>query len=973
MKLEDLNAYKIICTKDLKIGLFGTKAWILRHKKTNARIALLENDDDNKVFNIVFRTPPKNSTGVAHIIEHSVLAGSEKYPLKDPFMELEKGSLNTFLNAITYSDHTAYPVASCNDHDFQNLMDVYLDAVFHPLIYKNKAIFLQEGWHYEIDENELLSYNGVVYNEMKGAYSDADDILYRLIKSSLYPDIAYSSDSGGDPKDIPQLSYEEFLEFHRKYYHPSNSYIYLYGNMDMAEKLDYIDRQYLNAYDAIEVDSEIGTQELFDQPRRLEKDYPVDSAEDEEEKAMLSLNFMIGDNMDPNMYLAFDILDNVICNQNGAPLKVALLDAGIGSDIYSMYNNGIKYPFFSIVAKDTDAENEKKFLEIIDCELRKIVEKGFDKKTLHANLNASEFKYLEADYGRYPRGLMYGLQMLDSWLYDDSKPFIHLEANETYKYLHKMIETDYFEKLVEKYLLNNIHRTIVLLKPKAGLLDIEEENLNKHLEVIRSEMTQEQFDEIRRDNELLTAFQDKEDQPEDLRKIPSLGMNDLEKKAFRLVNETLKIDEFPCLYHDVKTNEIGYLNLSFDLKEIPAEYYPFIGVLRILLFDVSTEHFTYGELSNEILLSSGGMGASISIVSSRKSPDECRKFFNINTRYRYENLDDVMKLIQEVIRSSRLDDEKRVLEILREYVTTTQEEMISSGHLVAVDRALSYDNIPSAYHDILAKMSLYNLISDYVEHFEEKKKELFKRVQMLSEMIFRSENLMINFTGDRKELTRLEKSIRVLKEAFYDCDVPKGRFVPRLEKKNEGFMASSQVQYVCRAGNFRKANLPYTGSLRVLRAILASEYLWTNVRVKNGAYGCMCSFSSSGESYLVSYRDPHLKKTLDVYENTVSYIQSFDADETTMAKYIIGAIGELDIPKTPVMKGNYSRDCYLADITQEDLQKERDELLNTNPEKIRELAGYMEAILKQNCFVVTGNSTKIKENKNLFKSIKNLF
>ena len=972
MKAENCKAYEVLSEQNISIGSFQTKAYVLRHKKTGARVALLENDDDNKVFYIGFRTPPKDSTGVAHILEHSVLCGSEKYPLKDPFVELVKGSLNTFLNAMTYPDKTVYPVASCNDQDFDNLIDVYLDAVFHPNIYQKKAIFLQEGWHYEMDGEGKLTYNGVVYNEMKGAFSDADEILFREITNSLYPDTSYGVESGGDPQVIPELTYENFLAFHAKYYHPSNSYIYLYGNLNMEEKLDFIDREYLSKYDQISVDSEIKLQPAFAEPKRIEKEYPVDEGEDLKEKTYLSVNYAVGTNLDPVTVLAFQILDRVICNLNGSPLKTALLDAGLGKDVYSTYDNGIKQPFFSIVAKDADSDREEEFLSIVENTLKKIVKEGLDKKALQASLNSMEFKYLEADYGRYPKGLMYGLGAMDSWLHDDLKPFVHIDANAAYAFLREKVETDYFESLIEQYLLKNTHKTVLVMKPKEGLLEAQEGALEEKLAEIKNHMTKEELEQIKEDQKALKEFQDREDTEEELQKLPMLKREDLGKKAAVLYNEPRKIGDTEFIFHDVFTNGVGYLNFSFDLKNIPAEYFPYIGILRIAMFDVSTKNYTYGDLVNEIDLWTGGMTSAVSVNNKYRNPDECRCFFMVNAKFTYKNLEKVMELVREVALSSKYEDEKRLLEILREYKTSTQQSMIAGGHALAVSRALSYENLASAYNEVLSKLSLYRLVSEIEGDFAAKKEALKERLVTLTKMIFRAENLRVDFTGAREVLPEMEAQIEAFKKDLFTCEVEKGSFVPELKKKNEGFMEPSQVQYVARTGNYRKKGLPYDGSLRALKVMMGYEYLWMNVRVRGGAYGCMCNFSTTGESYFVSYRDPNLGKTVETYQGAADFIRGFEADERTMTKYVIGAIGELDTPMTPATKGSFSKEAWLSGVTQEDLQRERDELLATTPEKIRSLAKYVDAFMEDECFVVAGNSGKIKENEKMFGCVENL-
>ena len=481
MRIEELQAYEVL--EKRRIDDLNSESYILKHKKTGARVALLSNDDENKVFYIGFRTPPKDSTGVAHIIEHTVLCGSKKFPLKDPFVELVKGSLNTFLNAMTYPDKTVYPIASCNDADFQNLMHVYLDAVFYPNIYKTQNIFRQEGWHYEMeDENSELTINGVVYNEMKGAYSSADDVLSREILNSLYPDTTYGIESGGDPLCIPDLTYEEYLDFHRRYYHPSNSYIYLYGNMDMAEKLKFIDEEYLSDFDSISIDSRVEMQPAFDQPREIHRQYSIMKDESEEDNTFLTYNCSVGTSLDRKKYVAFDILDYALCSAPGAVLKKALIDKGIGKDVYSDFNNGIQQPIFSIYARNANADQKDEFVSCIRSVLEDLVKNGIDKKALLAGINLYEFKYREADFGRFPKGLLYGLQVLDSWLYDDMKPWINIEANETFDQLKKEVETDYFEKLIQKYLLDNNHKTVLLLEPVKGLTEKQDEELKEKLQ-----------------------------------------------------------------------------------------------------------------------------------------------------------------------------------------------------------------------------------------------------------------------------------------------------------------------------------------------------------------------------------------------------------------------------------------------------------------------------------------------------------
>lgn len=972
MKIEELTSYEVLEKRE--IADINSTSYLMRHKKTGARVALLSNDDENKVFYIGFRTPPKDSTGVAHILEHSVLCGSKEFPIKDPFVELVKGSLNTFLNAMTYPDKTLYPVASCNDKDFQNLVHVYLDAVFYPNIYKNECIFRQEGWHYELESPEdELTINGVVYNEMKGAFSSPDDVLEREVMNSLYPDTTYGWESGGDPEIIPQLTYEQFLAFHGKYYHPSNSYIYLYGNMDMAEQLDFIDKHYLSKFEALKVDSRIGEQPAFDRVNRVVKEYPINEGENEEENTYLSLNMSVADSLDRELYVAFQILDYALCSVPGAPLKQALVDKGIGKDVYSIYENGIRQPYFSVVAKDTSLLKEEEFLATIEEVLQGIVKNGFDEKALLAGINYYEFKYREADFGSYPKGLMYGLQMLDSWLYDETKPFIHIEANATFARLRSKVKEGYFEGLVKTWLLDNKHRSIVILKPRAGLLEEQEAALKAELARKKAGMTEEELALVIEKYRELTTFQETEDSREDLEKLPMLKREDMRKEAAGFVNEELLIGDTRLLYHELFTNGIGYLRLIFDLNQIPAEYFPYVGVLKGCLGLLNTEHYRYGDLFNEMNLITGGMAAVNNAYGNIEDLQKCRVTLELKTKVLYDNIEKAIELMGEIILTSDFSDTKRLYEIIAEGKSRMQAQMMSGGHSVAAGRAISYGSVTGALSEELSGIPFYRLVDRLEEHFDEEKEGLVEKLRELAKMIFRRENLMIDFVGDKEASARLNGPVEELKQKLYTCNVKKEHYVPVVSKKNEGFMTSGQVQYVCRAGNFRKKGLPYTGALKVLKVLLGYEYLWMNVRVKGGAYGCMCSFGKTGESYFVSYRDPNLGKTLEVYEKAAQAISEFQADERTMTQYIIGAIGDLDTPMNPAAKGLQSLSAYMTGLNDELLQKERDEVLSVTPEDIRALSEYIRAFMSEEFLCVVGNSSRIKEEEKKFMKIENLF
>ena len=972
MKIEEMTSYRLVEKK--KIEDLNSMSYLLEHKKSGARIALLSNDDENKVFYIGFRTPPEDSTGVAHILEHSVLEGSRDFPVKDPFIELAKGSLNTFLNAMTYPDKTVYPVASCNDKDFQNLMHVYLDAVFYPNIYKEPKIFEQEGWHYEMESPEdELSINGVVYNEMKGAFSSPDDVLEREITNILFPDTSYSNESGGDPEAIPDLTYEQFLDFHRKYYHPSNSYIYLYGNMDMAEKLEYLDEAYLSHFDRITVDSEIGVQAPFEACAEAGKFYPITESEPEEDNTYLTYNIVVGDSLDRERYIAFQILDYALCSAPGAPLKQALLDKGIGKDIYSYYESGIRQSYFTIVAKNANLDRKAEFVECIEENLRSLSQKGIDKKALRAGLNFYEFRYREADFGSYPAGLMYGLQVLDSWLYDDAKPFIHIEAGETYKKLREKAETSYFEDLIRECMLENTHKGILTLAPRKGLAEERDRILTEKLAALKESFGSEQIQEVVEETHALLEYQETPDSKEDLATIPLLKREDIRKEAEPLVNEIRKTGDTTVMYHEIFTNHISYFRFLFDVKQVPEELFPYIGILKSVLGYVDTENFTYGELFHEINMETGGITSVTNFFTNARNLSDCLVTFEMKAKTLEDNLPRTVQLVREIMLKSKFDDGKRLYEILAELKSRLQSNLISSGHSVAASRAMSYFSRPAAIQEQVNGMPFYRLVADLEKNFDSRREDLQHKLEALVRCIFRPENLMLDYVGTEDHYEEFIALAGQVKEALYKEPVETKPFVIEPVKRNEGFLSASQVQYVCRAGNFINKGLAYTGALKVLKVMMSYEYLWQEIRVKGGAYGCMCAFGKSGDSYFVSYRDPNLKSTVEAYEKAADFIEAFDGDERTMTQYIIGAVSELDTPLNPAAKGLRGMSSYLTNQTYEDYQRERDELLGADVNTIHSLAAVIRAFMEDDCLCVVGNDNRLKEDKEMFDVLENLY
>ena len=931
MSIYDLEAYQVIQKADLSdIKSRGT---LLKHKKSGARVLLMENDDENKVFAIGFRTPPSDSTGVPHIMEHSVLCGSRDFPVKDPFVELVKGSLNTFLNAMTYPDKTVYPVASCNDTDFQNLMHVYMDAVFYPNIYQQDKTFRQEGWSYKLEDPEgELTLSGVVYNEMKGAFSSPEGVLDRVVLNSLFPDTSYANESGGDP-----------------------------------------DENYLSDFDNDPVDSAIRFQQPFDQMREVVQEYSIASEESEKENTYLSYNKVIGTSLDEKLYLAFQILDYALLSAPGAPLKKALLDAGIGKDILGSYDNGIYQPVFSIISKNADLEQKDEFIRVIEDTLREIADKGMDKKALRAGINYHEFRFREADFGNYPRGLMYGLQLFDSWLYDEEKPFIHMQALPTFEFLKENVETGYFEELIRKYLLDNTHGSIVIIRPEKGRTARLDRELAAHLKAYKESLSPEEVQALVQATKELEAYQEEESSQEDLAKIPVLKREDISRETAPVFNDEIDEDGVKVVHHNVETNGIGYVTLMFDLSGIEEELLPYVGILQSVLGIIDTANYEYGELFNEINRNTGGIGTSLELYTdvTRVKEKEFRATFEIKGKALYPKMDVLFSMMREILMESRLEDEKRLKEILAMLKSRLQMSFLSSGHTTAVLRALSYTSPAAKFKDDTDGIGFYERVKEIEEDFEGHKEELIRSLKEISRRIFRADNMMMSYTSTEDGLAPAIDALSAVKDSLNKGEEKKNTAcVIHCRKRNEGFKTSSKVQYVARCGNFIDGGQEYTGALQILKVILSYDYLWQNIRVKGGAYGCMSSFNRAGEGYLVSYRDPNLEKTNEVFEGVVDYLRNFTVDDRDMNKFIIGTMSNLDRPMNPAAKGNRSMNLYMNHITEDMLRQERAQILEADQEDIRALADIVQAVLDAGLICVIGSEEKIEQQKQLFEEVR---
>ncbi|WP_418626982.1 insulinase family protein [Anaerosinus sp.] len=950
----------------------GSTAYQFIHKKSGAKLLFMENEDDNKVFSITFRTPPNDSTGVPHIVEHSVLCGSRKFPMKEPFVELVKGSLNTYLNAMTFSDKTMYPVASRNDKDFQNLMDVYLDAVFYPVMYDCPEVFMQEGWHYEAESKDSeLRYKGVVYNEMKGAFSSPEAILDKEILASLFPDTTYGYESGGDPDVIPELTLEGFLAFHQKYYHPSNSYIYLYGKMDIVEKLSFLDKEYLSAFEAKSIDSTIEEQKLFSEPKYVESYYPASANEDIREKTFLSLNCIVGKAEETETMMALQILEHFLLRTQSAPLKKALIDANIGKDVLSSFADSILQPSFSIIVSGSDVDQVEAFKRVTKETLEKLVREGIDRELIEASINLLEFKLREADFGQSPKGLIYNIKCMDSWLYD-ANPLLGISYEKPLEHIKSALDNRYFEKLIETRFLNNSHMTLVVLKPKQGLGELRAKEIRTELAAHKAKLSETEIENYIEMTKKLQLRQETPDTPDALATIPLLKLQDIEPKSEQLILEEKNILNTQVLFHPIPTNKIAYLNLYFDAATLPQDLVLYAYLLAELLGKVSTENYEYSSLANEVNSSTGGIAYDVIAFTESHSAEVYYPKFKVKAKALVKKLPNLMKLLSEVLTKSKFDDKKRVKELIAQLKSSLEMYLLRNAQQVVAGRVLSYFSPASRYNE-QGLLSFYEFIVDLNKNFESRYAVIQENFAKIMPMLFNKNEMVTSITLDKSDYDIFAKEYPKFLNVLHDIKFTKQEYEFTIDKLNEGLMTSSKIQYVAKGANFNRLGFAFSGSLRVLETILRYDYLWNRIRVQGGAYGAFTQFRRTGNMVFGSYRDPNLAETIDVYNETANYMRNFTVDEREMTKYIIGSMSTLDTPLTPQMKGEVAAECHIRHITQADIQRERDQVLATKQEDIRSLANLIDACMKENYLCVLGGEEKIKENKEIFNSLKQVF
>lgn len=965
---KSLGGFELVTKKYIKE--MNCNSYEYKHTKTGARLIFLDNKKEDKMICINFRTPTKDSTGVNHIIEHSVLQGSKNYPVKDPFIQMSKQSLNTFLNAMTAADMTMYPVSSKNHKDFNNLMSVYLDAVFYPNMINDERIFKEEGWRYELESKDSeLKYNGIVYNEMKGVYSDPSRVLVNAISKSLFPDTIYKNESGGSPDKIPDLSYKEFVDTYKKYYTPSNSYFYLSGNLNIEKTLKFIGEKYLNNFQKVKIDSSIPVQKSFNESKVSVEEYSVPKDASTKNKSYLSSNYVVDKSPNKDIRMKFSLLNMLLTGTPATPICKAMQENGLGENIKSEFNPNYAQSTFSIIASNVNENQKEKFQQVIDKTLKDIVKNGFDKNLLNSLVN--QFKLSKRmENGNNP--LMYNMLIMTSWLYDGD-PTLYLDMDN----IEKIIKDGELEKMIQKYLLDNKHSSLVVLNPSKGLQERREAKLKEKLDSIKKSLSKDEINELVKQTRELKEWQGTLNTKEQLQKLPTLTRDDIDKKAREYKTIQKNEDGITILKHPIFTNGVNYISLYFDTSKVPQEKLAYINLLELILAKVDTKNYTNEELLNYVLDNSGGIRVVNSAYQDAKNSNNYFPKTQVGIVSLDNKLDKNFEILKEIIFNSKLNDKKRLKEIINNVKMNLEAQRMTSGAEMANEKILSYISEAGKYNNYQSE-EFYKFICDLDKNFDSKSDEIVKNLQSVRDIIFNKQGMIASYTGEEKDYNNFIANFKKFSKELKNENLESHKYKFDDSKVNEGIITPSKVQYVVKGGNIKKSGYKDSGKLQVLANVLGSGYLWNDIRIKGGAYGAGV-LVEDGNLIFSSYRDPNLKETINTFDKVPEYLSKFNADEKEMTNYIIGTIGKADSALNqlnsmlgPMAEGIFGDSMYITGITQADIQKQREEILSTTAEDIRNFAKVVDAVLKQDYLCVVGGDAKIKENEKEFMSIKNV-
>lgn len=965
--MQNYKNFKLIDTRELTD--INSVAYLFEHEKTKAKILKLSNDDENKVFSIAFKTIPQDSTGVAHIMEHSVLNGSKKYTTREPFMDLVKSSLQTFLNAMTYPDKTCYPVASRNAKDFKNLVDVYLDAVFNPIVYKKKNIFYQEGWHYEIKNvDDDIKYNGVVYNEMKGAYSSIYTIIFDELFKYLYPDTTYSYSSGGNPYNIPDLTYEKFLEFHDKYYHPSNSFIYFYGNGNIEEELDHLS-EYLDEYDYKKIDSDIPYQKPFEKVKKVQVEYNISKEENPDGKDVLVYAVNTGHVTNVRDVFVSSILNDVLFSNESAIIKEKLLAQNLCESVESVSSYGQELTM-GVIAENSRVEKTEIFESLIKSELESIVKNGIDKDELTSTLNKLEYDLKEAG-SFHTKGVIYFLKSALSFMYTDSY-YDQLQFSETLAECRKLIDTDFYEKFIEEKLLNNNFKLILSLKATCGLNLKKDNEIKEKLKKYKESLSEEELNELIELNKNLEKFQSEEDSQEQKDTIPTLELEDIDSKLEDVEIIEKKVDDYTFLNPNLFTSNIHYASFMFDLKNFSQKDYFYLSLLSDYIGLSDTKNFDYKKLYTETYLKSGGIFTSI-LLNNVKDTGELNSKFVFSFKTIENTEDDCIKILEEYLFNVKFTDKNRFKNILQNLKQDYKQKILEAGNQFALTRSLASFSEKSVLEDECSGFSYYEKLCDVLSDFDDKAEMTLNKLREYYKKIVSRKNMIVTVINEKdaasKFFDKLQKSVIV--NIKKDDKFPK-KNPSKFFKLKEAYKTSSNVNYVVKSADLKKYGFKYDSKITVLTNILNTTFLYNEIRAKGGAYGVGMSVSLNGVVYVYSYRDPNIKHTIDIYDETYKFIENMNFDEKEMKQFIIGTVNQFNPPMTTLTKGTRAINMYLTKQTIQDYEEYLDNMLHTTVDELKEFSGLIKKAMKENHLVVVGNDSKIEEDSKLFDKVINV-
>ena len=941
---------------------------IYTHNKTGARVIVMPADDDNRSISIAFSTPAETDKGIPHIIEHSVLCGSEKYPLKDPFVQLMKGSMYSFLNAMTYSDFTIYPVASANEKDFKNLADVYLDAAFNPLMPHKKEVFLQEGRHFALNEDEtaVKEFNGVVFNEMKGVEGSADALMEEAIAASLFKGTPYAFESGGLPLAICDLSYEELVDFYHRHYTASNCFIFLYGNIDEEQTLNYISSEYLAKYERSEVYriKQISS-DSFD--GEFAAPYPADESK-LEKGFYFSRNYALHIPHTPQNLLTLRVLDRILCTSQSAYIKNAMQKAGIGEDFYSMVDEIPKVPWFGFVSAGCKESDRAEFIRIIDRTLEDLVKNGIDKERLNATLNILEFSEKEDADTWKTKGITYSLQMLPKLLYDEENPLEQLEVFDAIDRLKELAATDYFERFIETYFLNNNHRNTVTVYPDTEFTSREDKLIE---EKCRVNAAKEDFNELVNDYRLLNEYRGSEDSPEDAARIPLLKRTDLSSDPDYQTSRRIAIDGGELIYQERDTNSIAYIDWRYDLRRLDKSLLPYYRIFTELFGAVDTKSHGYAELSDLIDCYTGGISHVLSIIDP-VSDNPVIPTMSWRTKFLYHNADKAFEINREILLETDFSDTDHIRDMLLQLKTGYERDLLESSNTVASDLGLSAYSMYYAWKEELQGYTFYQFLCELLSDFDARKQELVASLDAIRNSLFDADGWKYAYVGEESFLPHAMSMTEGFIKLLGEGKAAETANVELAPQQSAGLYSPSQVQYAALCGMLPKEASDKYGYLLVLRHLLDTDYLWQNIRVLGGAYGAWARFERTGAAVMVSYRDPNLDETYNCYRSVIDYINALEMDERTFRQFVIGALNTIVRPRPAYIKGLTQINREFAGITAEDAERVRKQIISATLNDIKALVPYLENWLAGATETVIGNEQKIRSSSVQFDIVKTL-